>query len=192
MTKATYSDKSLVVDILAKSFADNRSVNYIIKQDRKKISRLKRLMEYSFDTCFTYGEIILSDDRKGCALIIFPEKKIITFKSILSDVKLIIFCTGINNAIKAMKRESTIKKLHPKELIYYLWFIGVTSLQQHKGTGSNLLNEIIVEATAQKRIICLETSTLQNIPWYQKFGFTIYREFDFGYGLYCLKRELLK
>jgi len=91
-----------------------------------------------------------------------------------------------------MKRESTIKKLHPKELIYYLWFIGVTSSQQHKGTGSNLLNEIIVEATAQKRIICLETSTLQNIPWYQKFGFTIYREFDFGYGLYCLKRELLK
>lgn len=149
-------------------------------------------MEYSFDTCFTYGEIILSDDRKGCALIIFPEKKITTFKSILSDVKLIIFCTGINNAIKAMKRESTIKKLHPKELIYYLWFIGVTSSQQHKGTGSNLLNEIIVEATAQKRIICLETSTLQNIPWYQKFGFTIYREFDFGYGLYCLKRELLK
>jgi hypothetical protein len=36
------------------------------------------------------------------------DKKRITLKSILSDVKLIISCTGISKAIKAMQRESTI------------------------------------------------------------------------------------
>ena len=192
MTKATYSDKALVVDILAKSFADNRSVNYIIKQDRKKISRLKRLMEYSFDTCFTYGEIILSDDRKGCALIIFPEKKKITLKSILLDVKLIISSTGISNALKAMQRESAIMKVQPKELIYYLWFIGVDTTEQNKGIGTRLMQEIIDHSIALKKIICLETSTTKNIPWYQQFGFTIYNELDFGYRLYCLKKDLPK
>jgi ribosomal protein S18 acetylase RimI-like enzyme len=192
MTKATYSDKALVVDILAKSFADNSSVNYIIKQDRKKILRLKRLMEYSFDTCFAYGEILLSGDRKGCALIIFPEKKRITLKSILSDVKLIISCIGIRNAIKAMKRESAIKKVQPKELIYYLWFIGVETTAQNKGIGTRLIQEIINHSAAMERTICLETSTIKNIPWYQQFGFTIYNELDFGYRLYCLKKELLK
>lgn len=192
MTKAKYIDKVIVLDILTKSFADNRSVNYVIKQDDKKAIRLKRLMEYSFDTCFTYGEILLSNDRKGCALIIFPEKKITTLKSILSDIKLIMFCTGINNAIKAMKRESAIKKVQPKELIYYLWFIGVYPTEQNKGIGTRLIQEIINHSATLGRPICLETSTEKNIPWYQQIGFTIYNELDFGYRLYCLKKDLPK
>jgi Acetyltransferase (GNAT) family len=192
MTKATYSDKALVVDILARSFADNRSVNYIIKQDREKLLRLKRLMEYSFDTCFTFGEVLLADGRNGCALIIFPEKKRTTIKSIISDIKLIVFCTGINNAIKAMKRESAIKKLQPKALSYYLWFIGVDTKEQNKGIGTRLMHEILNRSVAIERTIYLETSTEKNIPWYQQFGFTIYNELDFGYRLYCLKKDLPK
>lgn len=48
MIPADYKDKELVVDILTKSFADNKSVNYIIKQDGKRIERIKNLMRYSF------------------------------------------------------------------------------------------------------------------------------------------------
>jgi GNAT superfamily N-acetyltransferase len=192
MKKAKYIDKATVVNIITQSFADNSSVNYIIKQDQKKMLRLKKLIEYSFDTCFAFGEILLSSDRKGCALIIFPEKKRATLKSILLDFKLIISCTGISNAIKAVKRETAIKRVQPKELIYYLWFIGVETKEQNKGIGTQLMQEIINHSTSIGRTICLETSTMKNIPWYQQFGFTIYNELDFGYRLYCLKKELLK
>ena len=48
MVKAIYSDKPLVVDILSKSFNDNKSINYIVKQDGKREERLRKLMEYSF------------------------------------------------------------------------------------------------------------------------------------------------
>ena len=192
MIKAILDDKDLVVNILANAFADNKSVNYIVRQDNKLIERIKYLMNYSFETCMLFGAVYLSDDKNGCALIIYPEKKKINLKSVLLDLQLIFKTTGFANIKKAVKREAVIQRHHPKDLLCYLWFIGVTSSEQHKGTGSQLMNEIISEATAQKRIICLETSTLQNIPWYQKFGFTIYSEFDFGYRLYCLKRELLK
>lgn len=36
MMRATLNDKELVADILTRSFVDNKSVNYIIKQDEKK------------------------------------------------------------------------------------------------------------------------------------------------------------
>ena len=49
--------------------------------------------------------------------------------------------------------------------------------------------EFISEAEKEKRTICLETSTLKNIRWYQSFGFNIYHELDFGYTLFCLKKE---
>lgn len=189
MIQAEYKDKERIVKILTSSFDDNSSVNYIIKQDKKRIRRIKKLMEYSFEVCYLFGKVLLSDDKKGCALIVLPEKKKTTFKSILLDLKLVLFCVGLSNVKKTMDREAKIRKFQPKESMYYLWFIGVESIDHHKGIGSALLNEIIKASESEKRIICLETSTLKNLPWYQKFGFTIYNELNLGYKLFFLKRK---
>ena len=189
MIKAQPNDRSLIVDILCSCFNENKSVNYIIKQDAKREHRLKSLMEYSFDTCYLFGDVFLTDDKKACALILLPDKKKITLKSILLDVKLIFSCIGLSNVGKAMQREAKIKKLQPKGLLYYLWFIGVDPAEQKKGVGSALLDDVIREGLAKQRTVCLETSTLTNIPWYQKFGFKIYNELDLGYKLFFLKKE---
>ncbi|HUZ60580.1 MAG TPA: GNAT family N-acetyltransferase [Hanamia sp.] len=189
MIKATYQDKERVVDILAESFDDNQSVNYIVKQDKKRNQRIRKLMAYSFDICYLYGEVFLTNDKSGCALILFPDKKKDNLKSILLDIKLIVSCLGISNIKKAMNRESKIKKLQPKKLMYYLWFIGVDSDKQNKGIGSALIKEVIEEAHSKQRPVYLETSTLKNIPWYEKFGFKIYKELDLGYRLYFMKKE---
>lgn len=188
MVNASPADKHCVVDILAKAFEDNKSVNYIIKQDQSRKRRIKRLMEYSFDVCHLFGEVLLSDDKRACALIVWPEKKRTSLKSALLDIKLMVTCIGLSNIKKALVREGKIKKLQPKEPMYYLWFIGVDPLEQHRGIGSQLLREIIERYALEQRAICLETSTLRNIPWYQRFGFEIYNESNFGYTLYFLRK----
>jgi hypothetical protein len=188
MIKATYSDRPLVVNILKASFDNNKSVNYLIPQDDKRDKRLRRFMEYSFDVCYSFGEVFLSDDRKGCALILLPDKKRTTPKSMLWDITFILCSIGLSNVSKALNRESQIKSRHPKEPLYYLWFIGVDVEAQNNGIGSKLLAEVIAKGEAQNRVVCLETSTLKNIPWYEKFGFTIYDELDLGYLLFFLKR----
>jgi ribosomal protein S18 acetylase RimI-like enzyme len=189
MTNANYNDKGRVVDILSQSFIDNKSVNYLVKQDAKRTNRLKNLMSYSFDICHLFGDIFLSDDKKACALIVYPDKKKTSLKSVWLDVKLAFSCIGISNLGKAMKREATIRKVHPEAMVSYLWFIGVKSGEQNKGVGSHLLSEIIDKCKAEGRIICLETSTESNLPWYKKFGFKIYKELDFGYKLFCMRKE---
>ncbi len=189
MIKADLKDKDRIVDILARSFDDNKSVNYIVKQDKKRAVRMRKLMEYSFDICYLFGDVFLSEDKKGCALIVMPDKKKSTLKSIFLDIKLVASVIGLTNVIKAMSRESRINKLHPKEHFYYLWFIGVDPAEQSKGIGTALLNGIINEAKKENRPIYLETSTLKNIPWYEKFGFKIYNKLDFGYELFCMKKE---
>jgi GNAT superfamily N-acetyltransferase len=189
MIRAELKDKNLITQILTKSFNENRSVNYIIKQDNKREKRLRSLMEYSFDVCHLFGDVFLTEDRKGCALVVLPDKKKTNLKSILLDLKLIFTGTGLSNVKKAMEREAKIKKLQPNQSMYYLWFIGVDPAEQHKGIGSALLRDVIKEGLSKKRTICLETSTLTNIPWYEKFGFNIYNTLDLGYRLYFLKRE---
>jgi len=189
MIKAKYSDKNLVVDILTKSFDTNQSVNYIVKQDAKRIQRVRALMDYSFEVCYLFGDVFLSDDKKACALITYPDKKKTTFKSILLDVKLILSVVGLENIKKTLARESLINKIQPKELKYYLWFIGVDPKYQNEGIGGRLLEDIIKDSNQKKRTIFLETSTLENIPWYKKFGFQVYNELELSYKLFFLKRE---
>lgn len=192
MKKAGHKDKHLIVDILTKSFENNQSVNYIVKQDEKRLERIKALMDYSFEVCYAFGDVLLSDDKKACALVLYPDKKKTTVKSILLDVKLILSCVGIENIKKTLAREALIKKIQPKELMYYLWFIGVDPEYQNSGIGSVFLDELIEDSKLKGRPIYLETSTLKNLPWYQKFDFNIYHEADLSYKLFFLKRELAK
>ena len=187
MVRANLNDKKLVTAILSGSFNNNKSVNYLLPQDGRRSERLQKFMEYSFDVCHHFGDVFLSDDRKGCALILLPDKKKTTIQSILFDVKFIFQSIGLSNVKKAISRESEIKKHQPKGPLYYLWFIGVDNTEQNKGVGSKLLTEVIAEGHRQNRTVCLETSTVKNLPWYKKFGFEIYKELDFGYTLYCMK-----
>lgn len=190
MVKAKYSDKNLVVDILTKSFDTNQSVNYIVKQDAKRTQRVRALMDYSFEVCYLFGDVFLSEDKRACALITYPDKKRTTAKSILLDVTLILSVVGLENIKKTLARESLINKIQPKELKYYLWFIGVDPEYQNEGIGTILLDELIEDSEHKKRPIYLETSTLKNLPWYQKFGFQIYHELDLSYKLFFLKRQV--
>jgi hypothetical protein len=188
MIKADYRDKQVVVDILTQSFATNQSVNYIVKAGKNRLGSIQYLMDYSFEVCYLFGDVFLSEDKNACALVLYPDKKKTTLKSILLDAKLIFFSVGLKNIKKTLDREGAIKKIQPKELMYYLWFIGVDPDHQNKGIGTKLLNDLIQDSTLKKRPIYLETSTLKNLPWYQKMGFQVYQELDLSYKLFFLKR----
>jgi ribosomal protein S18 acetylase RimI-like enzyme len=191
MIKATHNDRKRVVDILARSFDTNQSVNYIVQQDARRTSRIRALMAYSFDLCYLFGDVFLSDNRKACALVLYPDKKKMTLRSLLLDMRLIIDCIGLRNIKKALARETAIKKkLQPKEDMSYLWFIGVSPEHQGKGAGNRLLADVIQDSNNKRRSIYLETSTLDNLPWYRKAGFEVYNELYLSYKLFFLRRGL--
>ena len=188
MHQALYTDKNTVVNILSEAFEGNLSVNFVIAQDRKRKLRIKKLMEYAFDICIRFGNALLSDDKKGCALIVHPEKRNVNLRYILSTLLFIFNCTGIFNVIKVIRRESAIKALHPAGAKNYLWFIGVHPASQNAGIGTGLLREIIELSETDNKMICLETSNPRNLSWYKKFDFEIYDNLNFGFPLHFLKR----
>jgi len=189
MITATQDDKKLVKNILANSFKDNQSVNFIVRQDRIKLKRIHALMDYSFEVCHLFGKVWLSDDRKACALTLLPNQKRTTLQSIWLDVRLIFQAIGLGGIQKTLNREAAIKKLQSKEKMIYLWFIGVEPIHQNTGIGSNLLKEIVADANNKSLPVYLETSTIKNLPWYEHFGFKIYNKLELGYSLFFLKHE---
>src|SRR5947208_16180128 len=130
MIKAVASDKAMVVAILVNSFNDNKSVNHIIPQDGKRAKRMRLMMEYAFDVCCLFGEVWLTEDKSGCALLVKPDLKRTTLRSVLLDIKFAIQSIGLTNVKKAMQREAAINKVHPAGPLNYLWFIGVDPAHQ--------------------------------------------------------------
>jgi ribosomal protein S18 acetylase RimI-like enzyme len=59
---------------------------------------------------------------------------------------------------------------------WYLWVLGVEPEQQGRGTGSQLLQRVLLSAGAQRVPCYLETENPRNIPFYQKHGFRLIRE----------------
>jgi ribosomal protein S18 acetylase RimI-like enzyme len=188
MRRAEKNDRALVVDILVKSFYDNRSVNHIVKQDMRKDNRITALMKYAFDLCLSFGEIWVSHDNEGCALTFFPKKKSTSLYSFLLDVKVAGAAIGLLRVGEVMKREKAIKLHHPKEDITYLWFIGVNPKSQHRGIGSALLLHVIEQAKSARRAIYLETSVETNVMWYKGFDFEVFKTLEFSYTLFLLRR----
>lgn len=164
MRRAHKNDKANIVNILASSFEDNKSVNYIIKQDSKRKVRIKRLMEYAYEMCKMFGDVFITDDKCGCALVVMPDKKRTTLQSVILDIKFAFTAIGILNIKKAMSREAKISSMHPEGPLYYLWFIGVEPGSRQKGIGSRLLTEVMGEAEKNNRTVCLLSLT----PSYQK------------------------
>jgi ribosomal protein S18 acetylase RimI-like enzyme len=186
--RGTENDKQLVIDILQKAFDDNKSVNYVVRQDDNRLTRIRGLMEYSFNVCNAFGEVWISENNQACALILFPDKKRTSFRTLLWDLKLALSVIGIDRVNAVLKRESMIKSNHPKSPIAYLWFIGVNPKLQSKGIGSSFIREVIAECERKKRPIYLETSMERNIPFYKKFGFEIFQSLNLSYTLYQLRR----
>jgi ribosomal protein S18 acetylase RimI-like enzyme len=188
MRIANQADRQHVINVLTLAFDQNKSVNYVVKQDVYRVDRIRQLMEYSFEYCKAFGEVYLSDDAKACAFILFPDRKKTTFKSILWDAKLASKVIGLPRVFQVLKRESLIKQNHPKQPITYLWFIGVDPHAQGKGIGSKLLNDVISMNEKKQRPIYLETSVEKNLAWYRSFGFEIYKTLELSYNLFLLRR----
>ncbi len=178
-------DKRAVIDILCQSFKENKSVNFVVKQDHRKERRLRTLMEYSYYQGSRNGKVYLNEDKTACAIILYSTKKKTNLQDIYWDVKLVLKCIGLMRIFKVLKRESIIKQNHPTFAFVHLWYIGVLPGLQGKGIGGKLMNEILNEASKNNLPIYLETSTERNFKFYESLGFSIKNSFtDLGYKLH--------
>lgn len=186
---ANPGDKAVVTDMLARSFADNLSVQFIAGNGTNKQRKILALMGYAFEMCQLFGEVLVTEDLSGCALVIYPERKKATLKSVMLDLGLIFNCMGLAKVAKVLKRESRVHDLQAEGHNAYVWFIGVDPAHQYQGIGTVLLEKVMAVAAKYSRNVLLETSTLKNIRWYKSFGFCTYATLDLGYKLFFLKNE---
>lgn len=188
MIKAKRKDKERIIEILTKAFEQDPRVNNLIRQDDKKLVRIDRLMRYAYRICSISGKVLISDDGKACALVLYPDKKKSSIKAVYWKFSLLFGSLGFKSALKVLGREMMVSKHHSSNS-YYIWFMGVDTDYANMGIGTDLMEELIADADRRKRPIHLETHLSANLDWFHKFGFEVFREIKLDSPLYFLRRK---
>lgn len=179
-------DKDRIIDILVHSFSANKSVRTLCGDDEK---RRRLLIEYAYNYCSAFGKVYLSNDRDACALVLFPDRKRTTLKTVFWDIKLLAKVVSLPKLFRVMRREAAINKFHPIHPIYYIWFLGVAPQAQGSGKGSELMDKMLADARLMARPVYLETSTAANLPFYRRHGLEVFHELALDYRIYMLNNR---
>jgi hypothetical protein len=202
MKIAGREDKSLVLDILSYSFDTNPSTNRVVKNDSRRKERIRALCDFVFELAFLQKGVILSDDRKGVAVILkygclnCDQDKPSIFLFLMKVwlyIRFAVQVPGYNRIFSIALRESKVSAIRNlKKPCILFWFFGVKAEDRGGRAAFELKNYVLNKADAVHLPVYLETSVEQNRRVYQKYGFKVYHtwhEESRGINLYFMKRE---
>ena len=152
---------------------EENSINLIVKQDDKRTSRMRILMEYLFEKSLTYGEVYISDNEKSCILLKFPHQEKTTLDSILWNIKLAFNCIGLFRIRKVLKRQKITERNYPSEPHIRPMIMGTIDQNKGNGTAARMMIELINTHKDKHLPVVVDAAADHNVRLYQKFGFKI-------------------
>jgi len=191
MIEATEKDRDLVVTILVSAFKnikEGNSINLMLKQDSKRIQRMKVLMEFLFDNAIENGKVFLADSKNSCLLITYKYNNRDKLSSLINHVKLVYKCMGYTNLIMAIRRQLIMRKYAPKkDYIKPLIFAAKDGSKGKKSSG-RLIIEVLKYYDENRLPVIVDAVTTYNVKLYRKVGFKLIREnSSLGYPIYFLR-----
>jgi GNAT superfamily N-acetyltransferase len=171
--KVTRADVPEVAEALARSFADDPVMTYVIPL-RNRHARMRRLFELDLraialrheESYTTVGPVM------GAALWAPPGKWRTPFTSLITSAPSFLRALG-GNLRNAMRLMTTVERRHPKDHHYYLSTLGTEPDFQRKGVGSALLRPVLDTCDREGMPAYLESSKEVNVPFYRRHGFEV-------------------
>lgn len=146
----------------------------------------KKKLPHAFESVLRYGLRYghvrsISDRLEGVSVWIRPESMKMNFRRMwLSSALWPALWTGIGASVRISRINDFIEKKHGDLAPYdhwYLLLLGVDPIFQRKGYGGRLLRPMLAEVDGTGLPCYLETTTEENVAFYQHFDFGVIDEF---------------
>lgn len=185
------NNKLYLIKDLAQVYLNNRSVNMLLNSSA--IDRVEIMVKYLLKAAKHSGGIILSEDEKVAAVYLKRKKdlwgKIKEYIWINIFIKYVI---GADCSAKFKAHQRYVSEQYPDREIMQIVLLSLTIKTLNDPRHMEVMNNLIEISNKSKTPIYLETSTPPFIPFFEKFGFDMYHEWDRGvndFPLWFYKRE---
>ena len=177
--RMTMSDLGWATQLLTDAFYGMPPATHMFRGAGAR-SKLSYFMKCGGRYALLFGECHTTDERDSVALWLVPGA---TRMTPLRMLRAGMFAAPLRFGMRDFKAFKTFvehtDEVHRKvapEPHYYLLTLGTSPRSQGKGSGGRLLRTMLGRADAQRRAVYLETQRPENLPVYERFGFTIASE----------------
>ena len=169
--KATKDDVGGLKETLARAFADDPVSTWMLGDDPRDLARFYELYELKPRLAETYT----TDGHDGAAIWTAPGKwkMPLTATIRMGPAMLRLQKQGLRVGLKI---EKLLNEGHPKEPHWYLAVLGTDPAKQGRGIGSALLAPVLERCDREGTGAYLESSKVENVPFYRRHGFEVIRE----------------
>lgn len=170
--KAVRKDFPVLKQMLARAFAADPLVNWLVLQDKRRPNRMERFFGISLERfARPYDLIYTTPEMNGAALWIPPGRWKGNFLQELLLLPELVRITGARQLLGKIKAVQSIDRVHPSAAHYYLITLGVEPEQQGRGIGSALLQPMLRRCDQEGLPAYLETAKEENLVFYARHGF---------------------
>lgn len=184
-----------LANVLAHAFYDDAYYCFIMPNREKRLHQIHWWMKILLRYSLKFGYIQCTDDKKGVALWVGPDRPMVDdLQILLMGMISYPFKVGALNFLRLARISDRWNKEHKKmnKEHYYLMVLGVDPSSQKKGFGSQLMLDGIRKADERSLTCFLETVSESNVKFYQRYGFgtTDYGCFSKSSEYWLMKREV--
>jgi GNAT superfamily N-acetyltransferase len=177
---ATAEDVARMARTLARAFHDDPVFTWALRGDSGRMTRLERGFELFLNRVWMeQEETYTTASVAGVAVWEKPGqwKTGVGRQLALLPAMLHVFGRHLPRVLRAI---AALEARHPRELHYYLAFVGVDPEWQGRGLGSAVLARVLERCDREGMPAFLEASTPRNRALYERHGFAVSEEFKLG------------
>jgi GNAT superfamily N-acetyltransferase len=180
--QATDGDVRSVASTLARAFHDDPVMTWLFgDQPGPRLRRLRRYFASEARRHRRRGQVWVGGDHTGVAFWDPPGLWRATWPQLMRSALVMVPALGprIFGAAKAL---DLIDRAHPREHHWYLAVLGTDPQHRGQGVGTALVNPVLERCDREGLGAYLESSKPTNVPYYERFGFSVTGQIDLPSG----------
>lgn len=177
IVRAERADQGALIETLAQAFQSDPALTWILPDAKHRARALRSLFRVLAPADMRVGVALRTSNDEAAALWRAPGQ---AHSGALEFFRTVVpLVTAFRTALlRGLTVQSGIDAHRPKGRFWYLHYVGVRSEHQHKGHGGRIIRTQTAIADADGLPCWLETATPENVPLYERLGFTTQAEWD--------------
>ncbi|HYC54169.1 MAG TPA: GNAT family N-acetyltransferase [Candidatus Binatia bacterium] len=172
MRAAMPEDAERLAEVLVRAFSTDPFHTWLFPDPSTRRRRQRKLFERVLSLYLRNGKVFTTADVAGAALWDPPRETSPSFGELLEfAVRVLpVFGARAGRIARGMK---PMVGMHPTSPHWYLSILGTDPRQQKSGVGRSLLLPILRRCDREGLLAYLEASRIENVPYYERFGFEV-------------------
>ncbi len=170
--EATKGDRLVLADVLARAFFDDPIICWLLPDERDRYARMKRFYKVELDRYRRRNLVLTTTNQAAVAMWAAPDR----WRVLLADgarAAPLALAAFRGRSIAGLRLMHDVEALHPREPHWYLGILGADPARQGSGAGQAVVNAVMSRCDSEGFGAYLESSKAENVPYYERFGFTV-------------------